>query len=179
MDTSEPRPVRVLIVDDSALMRKLLGDLLRSSPAIELVGSARDGAEALELAERLRPDVVTLDVEMPGMSGLEVLPALLKTHPVPVVMVSALTQEGAEVTLTALELGAVDFLPKPDRHQVAGLKDSRDLLISKVLSAAKSRVRPPRDHEVPARRVQSPLPHATLLPRPPPRWARDRLPLAF
>ncbi|WP_193378520.1 response regulator, partial [Singulisphaera acidiphila] len=135
MDPSEPRPVRVLIVDDSALMRKLLGDLLRSSPAIEVVGSARDGMEALALAERLRPDVVTLDVEMPGLSGLDVLPTLLKTHPVPVVMVSALTQEGAEVTLAALELGAVDFLPKPDRHQVAGLKESRDLLIAKVLSA--------------------------------------------
>lgn len=155
MDPSEPCPVRVLIVDDSALMRKLLGDLLRSSSAIEVVGSARDGMEALALAERLRPDVVTLDVEMPGLSGLDVLPTLLKTHPVPVVMVSALTQEGAEVTLSALELGAVDFLPKPDRHQVAGLKESRDLLIAKVLSAARSRVRPPREREreVPARRV--------------------------
>ncbi len=142
MDTSEPqRPVRLLIVDDSALMRKLLGDLLRSSPEIEVVGAACDGTEALELAAQLRPDVVTLDVEMPGMSGLEVLPVLLKTHPVPVVMVSALTQEGAEVTLTALELGAVDFLPKPDRHPMQ-LKASRDLLISKVLSAARSQVRP-------------------------------------
>lgn len=155
VETAELRPVRVLIVDDSALMRKLLGDLLRSSTAIELVGSARDGMEALELVEQLRPDVVTLDVEMPGLSGLDVLPALLKTHPVPVVMVSALTQEGAEVTLTALELGAVDFLAKPDRHQMAGLKESRDLLVSKVLSAAKSRVRPPR--EAPARRAAPPV----------------------
>ncbi|WP_406697984.1 chemotaxis response regulator protein-glutamate methylesterase [Singulisphaera sp. Ch08] len=164
MDPTEPQPVRVLVVDDSALMRKLLGDLLRSSTAIEVVGSARDGAEALELAERLRPDLVTLDVEMPGMSGLEVLPALLKVHPVPVVMVSALTQEGAEVTLTALELGAVDFLAKPDRHQVAGLKESRDLLISKVLSAAKSRVRPTREREVPARRVPPPAPRESEAP---------------
>jgi two-component system chemotaxis response regulator CheB len=146
--------VRLLIVDDSALMRKLLTDLFRSSPEIEVVGSARDGFEALELAEQLKPDVVTLDVEMPGMSGLEVLPALLKARPVPVVMVSSLTQEGAEVTLTALELGAVDFLPKPDRHQLAGIRESRDVLLSKVLCAARSHVRPPQ--EAPARRAPAP-----------------------
>jgi two-component system chemotaxis response regulator CheB len=140
-------------------MRRLLSDLLRSSPEIEVVGAACDGPEALELAAQLRPDVVTLDVEMPGMSGLEVLPALLKTHPVPVVMVSALTQEGAEVTLTALELGAVDFLPKPDRHQVMQIKASRDLLISKVLSAARSQVRP---HQAVPLRPAAPV-------RPPPR----------
>jgi len=135
------KPVRLLIVDDSALMRKLLTDLLRLSPDIEVVGAARNGSEALELADALAPDVVTLDIEMPGMSGLEVLPLLLKAHPIPVIMISALTQEGAEVTLSALELGAVDFLPKPDRYQVAQLKASNDLLISKVLSAARSRVR--------------------------------------
>lgn len=135
------RVVRLLIVDDSALMRKLLSDLLRSSPEIEVVGAARDGREALAMAEQLRPDVVTLDVEMPGMSGLDVLPALLKSRPVPVVMVSALTQEGAEVTLTALERGAVDFLPKPDRHQITQLKAASELLIAKVLAAAKSVVR--------------------------------------
>jgi two-component system chemotaxis response regulator CheB len=78
-----PRPVRLLIVDDSALMRKLLGELLRSSPEIQVVGTARDGEEALGLTERLKPDVVTLDVEMPGRPGLEVLPLLLKflVHP--------------------------------------------------------------------------------------------------
>jgi two-component system chemotaxis response regulator CheB len=135
-------PVRVLVVDDSALMRKMLSDLLRSSPEIVVAGTARDGAEALELAARLKPDVVTLDVEMPGMSGLEVLPALLAAHPAPVVMVSALTQEGADVTLAALELGAVDFLPKPGRHQLAELKASREVLIAKVLAAAQSHVRP-------------------------------------
>jgi two-component system chemotaxis response regulator CheB len=160
-----PEPVRLLIVDDSALMRKLLSDLLRSSPEIEVVGTARDGAEALELAARLHPDVVTLDVEMPGMSGLEVLPALLERHAVPVVMVSALTQEGAEVTLTALELGAVDFLPKPDRHQIAQLKGSRDLLVSKVLAAARSRVRPGRaTPRAPARRAAAPTASAAPAP---------------
>src|SRR5215472_12475493 len=135
--------IRVLIVDDSALMRKLLADMLRSSPEIEVAGSARDGDEAIEMAVRLRPDVITLDVEMPGMSGLVALPTLLEVHEAPVVMVSALTQEGAEVTLQALELGAVDFLPKPGQHKISEMKASAHLLVSKVLTAARSRVRRP------------------------------------
>jgi two-component system, chemotaxis family, protein-glutamate methylesterase/glutaminase len=136
--------VRVLIVDDSALMRRLLSDLLGSSPEIEIVGTARDGREAVLQAIRLKPDVITLDVEMPEVSGLEALPALLAVHEAPVVMVSALTQEGADVTLQALELGAVDFMPKPERNQLAEIRASRDLLISKVLAAAQSKVRRPR-----------------------------------
>ena len=135
--------MRVLIVDDSALMRRLLSDLLGSSPEIEVVGVARDGREAVAQAARLRPDVITLDVEMPEVSGLEALPALLAVHEVPVVMVSALTQEGAEVTLQALELGAVDFLPKPQKNQLSEMRASRDLLVAKVLAAAQSRVRRP------------------------------------
>ena len=136
--------VRVLIVDDSALMRRLLADLLSSAPEIEIVGTARDGREAVLQAARLKPDVITLDVEMPEVSGLEALPALLAVHEAPVVMVSALTQEGAEVTLQALELGAVDFMPKPERNQLAEMRASRDLLVGKVLAAAQSRVRRPR-----------------------------------
>src|SRR5271163_1538220 len=85
--------VRVLIVDDSALMRRLLSDLLSSAPEIEIVGTARNGREAVLQAARLKPDVITLDVEMPEVSGLDALPAILAVHPVPVVMVSALTQE--------------------------------------------------------------------------------------
>ncbi len=133
--------VRVLVVDDSALMRRLLTDLLRSSPEIEVVGSARDGREAIEQAARLRPDVITLDVEMPEVSGLDALPTLLAVHEAPVVMVSALTQEGAEVTLQALELGAVDYLPKPQKNTLGALRAERDLLVAKVLGAARSRVR--------------------------------------
>ena len=136
-------PVRVLVVDDSAFMRKLLTDILLTSSAIEVVGSAKDGFEAVELASKLKPDVITLDVEMPGRSGLETLPALFAVREVPVVMVSALTQEGAAVTLEALELGAFDFLPKPAHHQVAELKALGDVLIGKVLAAAQSRVRRP------------------------------------
>ena len=136
--------IRVLIVDDSALMRRLLSDLLSSAPEIEIVGTARDGREAVLQAARLKPDVITLDVEMPVVSGLEALPALLAVHETPVVMVSALTQEGADVTLQALELGAVDFMPKPERNQLSEMRASRDLLVAKVLAAAQSRVRRPR-----------------------------------
>ena len=142
-EPGSPR-IRVLIVDDSALMRRLLSDLLSSAPEMEIVGTARDGREAVLQAARLKPDVITLDVEMPEVSGLEALPALLAVHPVPVVMVSALTQEGADVTLQALELGAVDFMAKPERNQLAEMRASRDLLVGKVLAAAQSRVRRPR-----------------------------------
>jgi two-component system chemotaxis response regulator CheB len=157
--------VRVLIVDDSALMRRLLSDLLESAPEIEVVGLARDGREAVAEAARLRPDVITLDVEMPEVSGLDALPALLAVHEAPVVMVSALTQEGAEVTLQALELGAVDFLPKPVKNQLSEMRASRDLLIAKVLAAAQSRVRRPRRSGIAPRAPRRPPP-ATAPPRP-------------
>jgi two-component system chemotaxis response regulator CheB len=122
-------------------MRRLLSDLLSSAPEIEIAGTARNGREAVLQAVQLKPDVITLDVEMPEVSGLEALPTLLAVQDAPVIMVSALTQEGAEVTLQALELGAVDFLPKPERNQLAEIRASRDLLIAKVLAAASSRAR--------------------------------------
>ena len=125
-------------------MRRLLSDLLSSAPEIEIVGTARDGREAVLQAVRLRPDVITLDVEMPEVSGLDALPSLLAVHEAPVLMVSALTQEGADVTLQALELGAVDFMPKPERNQLTEIRANRDLLVAKVLAAADSQVRRPR-----------------------------------
>jgi two-component system, chemotaxis family, protein-glutamate methylesterase/glutaminase len=137
--TSEVERVRVLIVDDSALMRKLLADVLQTEPAIEIVGIARDGAEAVEKTAKLKPDVVTLDVEMPAMSGLEALPLIQAAHDAAVIMVSAFTQEGADITLAALERGAIDFFPKPERHQLAHMRESRDVLVSKILSAAHHR----------------------------------------
>ena len=161
---SGTRRVRVLIVDDSALMRRLLCDLLRSSAEIDVVGTARDGREAIVEASRLKPDVITLDVEMPEVSGLEALPLLLAVHEAPVVMVSALTQEGADVTLQALELGAVDFMPKPERNQLAEMRASADLLIAKVLTAAQSRVRRGRK----ARGITSASPPASSLRTTPP-----------
>jgi two-component system chemotaxis response regulator CheB len=131
-------------------MRRLLSDLLGASPVIEVVGTARDGREAVLQAGRLKPDVITLDVEMPEVSGLDALPALLAVHEAPVVMVRAWTQEGADVTLQALELGAVDFLPKPDRNQLAEMRACADLLVSKVLTAAQSHVRRIRRSAPPA-----------------------------
>lgn len=141
---SDPQPIRVLVVDDSALMRRLLTELLRTAPEIEVVGSANDGAAAIRKAHELRPDVITLDVEMPGVSGLEALPSLLEIPGVSVLMVSALTKEGAETTLTALELGAVDYFPKPDQQQLSGMRDARDTLVAKVMTAAGARGLPPR-----------------------------------
>lgn len=134
------RRVRVLVVDDSALMRRLLSDLLGASPEIEIVGTARDGREAVLQTARLKPDVITLDVAMPEVSGLDALPAILAVHEVPVVMVSALTREGADVTLKALEFGAVDFFPKPTRNQLTEMRADADQLIAKVLTAAGGRV---------------------------------------
>src|ERR1700733_5360352 len=142
-------------------MRRLLSDMLGSSPEIEVAGVARDGREAVAQAMRLRPDVITLDVEMPEVSGLEALPALLAVHEAPVVMVSALTQEGAEVTLQALELGAVDFMPKPQRNQLSEMRASRDLLVAKVLAAAQTRVRRPRRASA---TPTTPVPTATARP---------------
>lgn len=139
---SVTRQIRVLVVDDSALMRKMITEMLRTSPEIEVVGTARDGFEAVALAEKLKPDVITLDVEMPGLSGLEALPQILAVHEAPVLMVSALTREGADVTLAALELGAVDFFPKPGGPGgIAEMKACRDQLVAKVVSAAQSRIR--------------------------------------
>lgn len=138
MDTD--KRTRVLIVDDSALMRKVLGGLLAASPRIEVVGTAPDGATAIAMAESLKPDVITLDVEMPGLTGLDAIPRILARHPAPIVMVSTHTKEGAEATLTALERGAVDFLPKPERNQLGEMRAGGDLLVAKVLAAAQCKV---------------------------------------
>lgn len=105
--------VRVLVVDDSAFMRKVLADLIGSQPDLVVVGTARDGEEALARVEELDPDVVTLDVEMPRLDGLAALERIMARCPRPVVMVSSLTRPGAEATVRALALGAVDFVPKP------------------------------------------------------------------
>ena len=134
-------PIRVLIVDDSALIRLLLTDLLGAATDIRVVGAARDGDEALQLAASLLPDVITLDVQMPGKSGLEILQPLFAIRSFPILMISTLTQEGADVTLQALELGAIDYLPKPERNQLAELRNAGDLLANKVRMAFASKVR--------------------------------------
>jgi two-component system chemotaxis response regulator CheB len=139
-------PVRVIIVDDSALMRKLLTDILASDPEIQVVGTAEDPFVAREKIKRLNPDVVTLDVEMPRMHGLDFLEKIMTLRPMPVVMISSLTSEGAEVTLRALELGAVDFVGKPTNVQTS-LGEKRDEIITKVKAAARAKVRAAGDRE--------------------------------
>ncbi|MFI4979451.1 MAG: response regulator, partial [Nevskiales bacterium] len=113
--------IRVLIVDDSALMRQLLTELLSLDAGLEVVGSAPDPLVARDKIKQLNPDVLTLDVEMPRMDGLTFLENLMRLRPMPVVMVSSLTERGAEVTLQALELGAVDFVTKPKLDVAQGM----------------------------------------------------------
>jgi len=134
--------VKVLVVDDSALVRKLLSVMLDRAAGIQVVGTANDPYAAREKIKRLNPDVITLDIEMPRMDGLTFLENLMRLRPMPVVMVSSLTRQGADVTLRALELGAVDFVAKP-RIDIAGtLEDYQDELVAKVRAAAVARVVP-------------------------------------
>ena len=132
--------IKVIVIDDSALVRKLLTAMLSRAPDIEVVGAASDPYAAREKIKKLNPDVITLDVEMPRMDGLTFLENLMRLRPMPVVMVSSLTQRGADVTLRALELGAIDFVAKP-RIDIAGtLADYEEELIAKVRVAAGARV---------------------------------------
>ncbi len=138
---AEKRKIRVLIVDDSALVRKLLTEILESDPGIEVVGTAQDPFMARDKIKQLKPDVLTLDVEMPRMDGVTFLRNLMKLRPMPVVMVSTLTQKGSDITLDALELGAVDFVSKPTVDIAHSLGDYAEEIIAKVKTAAIARVR--------------------------------------
>lgn len=133
--------IRVLIVDDSALVRKVLVEVLGSDPSIEIAGVANDPHDARAKIKDLNPDVLTLDVEMPKMDGITFLENLMRLRPMPVVMVSSLTEPGAEVTLAALELGAIDFVSKPKVDVAVGLEGYAAELILKVKTAAKARPR--------------------------------------
>lgn len=130
---------RVLVVDDSAFMRHCVSRALNAQPDMEVVGTATDGIEALELVRRLRPDVVTLDVEMPRLDGLRTLEILMREMPLPVVMLSSLTETGAPATIRALELGAVDFVTKPAPPAV-GIRQVEPRLVAAVRAAAQARV---------------------------------------
>ena len=107
------KKVRVLVVDDSAFMRKAISEILESDPDIKVIARARDGRDALEKLEQLDPDVITLDLNMPVMDGVETLKRIMEMKPKPVVVVSSLTQEEAPITMQVLDLGAVDYVPKP------------------------------------------------------------------
>ena len=136
------KPVSVLIVDDSATIRRILTAVLSSDPEIEVVGAAPEASVARQMIKDLNPDVITLDVEMPHMNGLEFLEKIMRLRPQPVVMVSTLTQKGTEITLAALELGAVDYYAKPTENVMALLQSGACDLIEKVKSAAHANVRP-------------------------------------
>jgi two-component system chemotaxis response regulator CheB len=133
---------RVLIVDDSALMRQVLQQVLESDPDLEVVGAASDPYIARDKIKALNPDVITLDVEMPRMDGLTFLEKLMKGHPMPVVMVSSLTEKGCDTTLRALSLGAVDFITKPKLDMRTGTLDLAQEIRAKVKAAASARVMP-------------------------------------
>ena len=134
--------IKVLVVDDSAFMRKVISDLLAQDPSLEVVGAARDGLDALARIAAARPDVVTLDVEMPRMDGLQALKEIMVRFPLPVVMVSSLTQEGAETTIRALALGAVDFVGKPSGSISLDMRKVGADLVAKVKAAARAKIRP-------------------------------------
>jgi two-component system chemotaxis response regulator CheB len=132
-------PIRVLIVDDSAFMRAALSRVIGSDARFTVVGMAKDGLEAVEQARALRPDVITMDYNMPRMNGAEATSAILADRPVPVVMLSAHTQKGAAETLNALSAGAVDFLTKPDGEVSVDLSAIRDVLLQKLQAASRAR----------------------------------------
>ncbi|GAB4473544.1 MAG: chemotaxis response regulator protein-glutamate methylesterase [Anaerolineales bacterium] len=134
------RSIRILVVDDSAFMRYTLTRRLSETPGFTVVGSAHDGKEALQLTESLKPDVITLDVEMPRMDGLTTLRQIMATRPTPVIMVSSLTTEGARETIQALTFGAVDFIAKPESK--ANIEQIIEELVMKIRRAAKARVYP-------------------------------------
>jgi two-component system chemotaxis response regulator CheB len=135
------RRIRVLIIDDSALVRRILSELLSADDEIEVVGTAGDAYIARDKIKQFDPDVLTLDVEMPKMDGVTFLRNLMRLRPMPVVMVSSLTEHGAEITLDALAVGAVDYLPKPKIDVAATLGDYAEELRAKIKAAAKARVR--------------------------------------
>lgn len=132
--------IKVLVVDDSALIRSLLSEIINTEPSFQLVGAAGDAFVARDLVNLHRPDVITLDVEMPKVDGLTFLEKLMKARPTAVVMVSSLTEKGADITLRALELGAVDYLAKPKLDIARGIEGYRAEIVSKIKSAAMAKI---------------------------------------
>lgn len=150
--------IKVLCVDDSALIRDLLTEIINSQPDMEVVAVAPDPIAARDLIKRYNPDVLTLDVEMPRMDGLDFLERLMRLRPMPVLMVSSLTQAGSEVTLRALELGALDFVAKPSLGIRSGMLEYANEIAEKLRAAARSRPhRARRRNEPPPERLTAPL----------------------
>ena len=135
------RPIRVVVVDDSALIRKVLSEIINSDRGMQAIGAAPDPIAAREMIRALNPDVITLDVEMPKMDGLDFLERLMRLRPMPVLMVSTLTERGSDITLRALELGAVDFVSKPKLDIASGMRDYAEEITGKIRTAAAARIR--------------------------------------
>ena len=133
--------IRVIVVDDSALVRSLLAEIINRQPDMECVGAANDPLVAREMIRELNPDVITLDVEMPRMDGIDFLGRLMRLRPMPVLMISTLTERGAEVTMRALELGAIDFVAKPRVGVANGLQELATQIVDKIRVAAVAQVR--------------------------------------
>ncbi|MGQ9855159.1 MAG: protein-glutamate methylesterase/protein-glutamine glutaminase [Fervidobacterium sp.] len=133
----EKEKIKVMIVDDSPFMRMILKDIIDKEPDMELVAAAKDGMEAVELALKHKPDVITMDVEMPKLNGIEALKEIIKRAPSRIIMVSSLTEEGAEITLLALELGAVDFVTKPSGSVSMDFRKMGPELVQKIRDAMK------------------------------------------
>lgn len=158
--------IRVVVVDDSALVRSLLAEIINRQSDMQCVGTANDPLVAREMIRELNPDVVTLDVEMPRMDGIDFLGRLMRLRPMPVVMISTLTERGAEVTMKALELGAVDFVAKPRVGVASGLSELASAIVEKIRVAAVAHVHralAPRPAAAPARGDKAPT--ANLLGR--------------
>ncbi|KXS39165.1 MAG: two-component system, chemotaxis family, response regulator CheB [Halomonadaceae bacterium T82-2] len=153
------RKIKVLCVDDSALIRDLMSEIINSHDDMEVVATAPDPLVARDLIKRTNPDVLTLDVEMPRMDGIDFLERLMRLRPMPVLMVSSLTQAGSEVTLKALELGAVDFIAKPQLGIRSGMLEYSEMIADKLRAAARSRPRaaPRKDAPRAAAPVKAPL----------------------
>ena len=135
------KKIKVLVIDDSALIRSVLREIINNQPDMEVIGVAPDPIVAREMIRQLNPDVLTLDVEMPKMDGLDFLEKLMRLRPMPVVMVSSLTEKGSEITMRALELGAVDFVAKPKISIQSGMFEYADLIADKIRAAANAKVR--------------------------------------
>lgn len=134
--------IKVLIVDDSALIRSVMSEIIGSQPDMEVVGVAPDPLVAREMIKQTNPDVLTLDVEMPKMDGLDFLERLMRLRPMPVIMVSSLTERGSEITMRALELGAIDFVTKPKLSIQTGMLEYAELIADKIRIASKAKIRP-------------------------------------
>lgn len=158
---SNLQKTKLLVVDDSAFMRKLISDFFSDHLHIEVIGAARNGKDAIKKIEQLKPDVVTMDVEMPEMNGMEALKEIMQKYPLPVIMLSSTTKRGAENTLMAMEYGAVDFVAKPSGSISLDLHKIKDELVRKVEEASKvtvSKLRKPYEKStVVSRTIRQPL----------------------